>query len=363
MGAYSELAMHILSCLFLVVSAFISSIQAEPVSSGREKLLTLVAGEWVAKSLYAAAEFDIAGYLLEGPKNVQELSKLTQCDEENLYRLLRMLASIGVFHEEEGRFFSNTEASELLAKDHPQSLRGLTLFYREEMSQSWDRVSDCVKKGKPAFDLEFGQSVFEYFRTHPDAAAHFNLAMKEKSKAVIGSCIKSFDFSKFSSVYDIGGGMGQFLTALLNKHPHMRGLLYELPEVVASAKNNLGKEPRCSLLSGDFFQHVPADGDVYLLKSILHDWNDRDAARILEKCREAMPAHAKLIIIEPLLTAPNYREAAKMMDVHMMVITGGKERTLQDFKNLLDRAGFSIDSITPTETEFSILQASKIAGA
>lgn len=341
--------------VYLIIGTLLSlSLSAEP--SGREKLLSLVAGEWAAQGMYAAARFDIAGHLLDGPKSAQELAKLTQCSEENLYRLLRMLASIGIFYEGENRMFSNTDASELLAKDHPQSLRALTLFYSEEMSRSWCSVADCVKKGKPAFDLVYGQPVFDYFRTHPQAAGQFNAAMKEKSKAIVSSCLQSFDFGRFNEVYDIGGGMGHFLSALMNKHPHIQGVLYDVPEVIAAARNTINGE-RCRLLSGDFFQQIPQGGDAYLLKSVLHDWNDRDAERILERCRAAMPKHAKLIVIEPILTAANQKEAAKMMDVHMMVVTGGKERTVEEFKSLFDRAGFAIESITPTETEFSIIQA------
>jgi hypothetical protein len=352
---FSEETMRLLSRFYLILCTLFSlSISADP--SGREKVLSIVAGEWVAQGMYAAARFDIAGHLLEGPKSAQELAKLTQCNEENLYRLLRMLASVGIFHEGDNRLFSNTEASELLAKDHPQSLRALTLFYSEEMSRSWGSVSDCIKKGKPAFDLVYGQPVFDYFRAHPQSAAQFNSAMKEKSKAVVSSCLQSFDFGRFNAVYDIGGGVGHFLSALMNKHSHMRGLLYDVPEVIAAARNTMNGE-RCNLLSGDFFHQIPQGGDAYLLKSVLHDWNDQDAERILEKCREAMPKHAKLIVIEPILTSANQQEAAKMMDVHMMVVTGGKERTVEDFKNLFDRAGFAIESITKTETEFSIIQA------
>jgi hypothetical protein len=328
--------------------------------SGREALLSIVSGEWVAQSLYAAAQLDIAGHLLSGPKQVKELAKLTETQEESLYRLLRLLASVDIFHEEGNQVFSNTCASEFLAKDHPQSLRSLILFYSQEMSQSWKQLSACLKEGKPAFDLSFGQPVFTYFREHPQSALLFQSAMKEKSRAVIASCLQSYPFKQFSSFYDIGGGSGHFLSAVLNQHPAMKGTLFELPEVTLEAQRFL--EPfgqRCTVVAGDFFQQVPANGDAYLLKSVLHDWNDADALRILEKCRESMPDSSKLLIIEPILTAANQKDPAKMMDVYMMVITGGKERTEQDFRRLLSTAGFSVESVTPTETEFYIIQASK----
>ena len=349
---------HSLFFICITISQLVCGTEnREKELSGRERLLSLVSGEWIAKSLYTAAELDIAGYLLDGPKDVQELALLTKCKEENLYRLLRMLASVGIFYEGENRQFSNTETSQLLAKEHPQSLHSLTLFFSQEMSHSWDRLLDCLREGKPAFDLSFGQPVFSYFRENKQAAMQFNAAMREKSRAVIGSCLQSFDFSEYKSVYDIGGGMGHFISALLSSYPEIHGVLYELPEVITIATKFLGGAERCSLVSGDFFQSVPKNGEAYLLKSILHDWNDADALKILEKCHEAMSNDSKLIIIEPIMIAANQKDHAKIMDVYMMVITGGKERTLEDFRNLLFQAGFSIKSVTPTETEFTILEA------
>lgn len=351
----------IISCLFMFTTIFSLHCLEQPKEiSGREKVLSLVSGEWIAKSMYAVAQLDIAGHLLDGPKSIQQLAKLTGCNEESLYRLLRMLSSEGVFHEESSRFFSNTASSALLAKDHPQSLRNLTIFYSEEMSQSWNRLADCIKEGKPAFDLSFGQPVFGYFRTHPNSAAHFHLAMQEKSKAVVASCLRSFDFSKYTNVYDIGGGMGHFLSACLNTNSHMHGVLYELPDVIAKVKTSSQLPDRCTLVSGDFFQSIPKGGDAYLLKSILHDWSDQDALRILQKCHEAMGNSSKLLIVEPIMSSSNARDHAKIMDVYMMVITGGRERTALDFNQLLQQAGFALESITPTETEFCILEARKI---
>lgn len=348
-------------CLLALLVCSARLILAEPLneSNGREKLLSLISGEWITRSIYTAVEFDIASYLTEGPKNVRELAKLTQTNEENLYRLLRLLASQGIFQEGENRVFTNTKASEFLAKDHQLSLRSLVLFYKEEMSPSWNKLSDCIKQGKPAFDLIMGKSAYNYFREHPKSAAFFNAAMKEKSKTVIASCIKSYDFSKFHSVYDIGGGTGHFLTALLKTYPNMHGTLFELPEVLSDAKTSIVGLERCSLISGDFFQKVPEGGDAYLLKSVLHDWTDKAAVKILQKCQEAMKDEARLLIVEPFITSANQKDPAKAMDVYLMVTTGGRERTLQDFKNLLEQAGFSIVSTSPTDTEYYIIEACK----
>lgn len=342
---------------FLFCSVVLTATPAQE-PTGREKLLSLVSGEWVTRCIYTAAELDIAGYLTEGPKNVRELAKLTQTNEEHLYRLLRLLSSQGIFQEGENRIFTNTSASEYLAKEHQLSLRTLVLFYKEETSKSWNLLSNCIREGRPAFDMIMGKSAEQHLRENPKSAAHFNAAMKEKSKTVIASCLKSYDFSKFNSVYDIGGGTGHFLTALLKANPTMHGTLYELPEVVRDAKTSIVNFERCTLVSGDFFERIPEGGEAYLLKSVLHNWTDKAAVKILKKCHEAMKDESRLLIVEPIITSAQ-KDPAKLMDVFLMVITGGRERTLQDFKSLLEQAGFFFESITPTDTEYYIIEARK----
>ncbi|NGX47086.1 MAG: Multifunctional cyclase-dehydratase-3-O-methyl transferase TcmN, partial [Chlamydiae bacterium] len=271
-------------------------------SSEREELLNIVSGQWIAQGVYTAAKMDVAGHLLNGTKSIEQLAELTSSDEDNLYRLLRMLASVGIFTEKPGRNFSNTNTSAILAEKHPQSLRSLILFYSCEMSRSFDKLDQCVQRGTPAFELTFQKPVFEYFRDNPSSAKLFNEAMKEKSQLVVASCLEAYNFGKFSTVYDIGGGIGLFLTELLQKYPRMRGLLFELPEVISEAKphlKNFGQ--RCGMIAGDFFKNIPPDGDAYLLKSVIHDWDDDNAVKILRKCHSTMQRNAKLLIVEPLI--------------------------------------------------------------
>jgi hypothetical protein len=330
------------------------------IQTERSILLNLVAGEWAAKSLYAAVELDIATHLSNGPQKIEALSKLACCHEESLYRLLSMLSKIGIFQEQSQNEFSNTKMSELLVKDHPSSLRSLILFYSHEMSQSWNQIVGCIEQGKPAFDLTFGSPVFSYFRTHPIQARSFNEAMKEKSIATIESVLRIFDFSKFESVCDIGGGIGHFLAAILHKYPNMRGILFEQPEVVEAALKTLAHlQNRSNCINGDFFQSIPENCDGYILKSILHDWNDEDALRILKNCYESMPPNSHILIIEPIVSSFNKNKLADIMDVYMMAITGGKERTIQSFSNLLELSGFEIKTTISTDTEFSIIDAVK----
>jgi len=328
-------------------------------STEREDLLNVVSGQWIAQGVYTAAKMDVAGHLLNGTKSIEQLAQVTNSDEDSLYRLMRMLASAGIFNELPGQNFANTPSSALLAEKHPQSLRTLVLFYNSEINQSFDNLDQSIKRGIPAFDLTFQKSIFEYFRDNPAAAKLFNEAKKQKSGLVATSCIGSYNFGKFSTVYDIGGGAGLFLDALLQKHPRMRGLLFEQPAVIAEAKPQLETfGQRCGLIAGDFFKTIPPDGDAYLLQSVLHDWDDLNAVKILKQCSSAMKKGAKLLIIEPLMRPANEKDYAKCIDLLTMAVTGSKERTEEDFHYLLQQAGFRIDSITRTETEFVVIQAS-----
>lgn len=340
----------LLTCTTLLFSA--------EKSAERQKVLSLVAGEWVAHGIYTAAKFEIADHLADGPKSISDLAKLTGCNEENLYRLMRLLASADFFREEPSRVFSNNETSSLLAKSHPESLHSLVLFYSGETSRSFDQLANCVKQGKSAFELTYQKPVSNYLKEHPASAGRFNQAMKDKSQLVISSCMNVYDFGKFSKVYDIGGGVGHFLTAILNKYPTTRGLLFDVPAVVKEANDQLKSfGQRCGLIAGDFFKSIPADGEAYLLKSVIHDWNDTDALKILSHCHKAMPSKGTLVLVEPIISSEN--PYAKSMDVYMMAINGSKERTRKDFEELLNKAGFRIESVTQTDTEFAIIEAKK----
>lgn len=312
-------------------------------SSEREKLLNVATGQWVTHGVYAATKLDIASHLFDGSKNIGHLAQATNSDEDSLYRLLHLLASEGIFKEEPGGNFSNTEASSLLSDKHPESLRNLILFYSDELSPALAKLPNCIRDGSPTASIATNKT-----------------AALEKSKLIDRSCIDSYNFQKFSTIYDIGGGSGQFLMNILSKYPHMRGLLFELSSAAKEARAELkAYEKRCGIVSGDFFKSVPADGQAYLLKSILHDWDDSSALKILEKCHSAMRSDAKLVIIEPLISPVHGPDYAKAMDLLKIATSEGNERTEADFRYLLQKSGFSIDSITKTETEFVVIQASK----
>lgn len=324
------------------------------VEDAREKLLLQLSGEWVARGIYVVNKLNIADYLNEGPKTIDELARLSGCDESYLDRLMHMLASNGIFEELEPHLYTNSESSALLASNHPSSLKSIAQFYGEEVHRSLDALHPCIEKGKTAFNLVYSQPVFLYFRENPERLKLFQAAMREKSKAVIDSAIEVYPFGKYETVYDIGGGNGAFLRSLKNKYPDMKGVLFELPEVIADVKNN-----NFELVSGDFFKSIPEGGDLYFMKSIIHDWNDEKALVILKNCYKAMKPESRLLIIDACLLPKDGSIYANCMDILMMTMAGGKERYFSEFESLLKKSGFRIENVYKTSTEFSIIEAIK----
>ena len=321
---------------------------AEP----REELLNLLGGEWVSQGIYAAARLDIATHLQKGPKSASELASLAQVDEKALYRVLSMLASRGVFEERENRVFANTSVSERLASKHPETLKSLALFYGEEIRLSFQELLSSVKTGRPAFNEVFQEPVFEYFKTHPERAALFQSAMAEKTKAVTQSVIEKIRFE--GTLCDVGGGKGHLLHEILKANTALQGIHFDLPEVVAS----LPEPPsRVKLEGGSFFDSIPK-ADSYLLKSILHDWQDKEALEILKTFHKSMPDHGRIYVIELVMQSVT-GDYAKLVDVLMLVVTGGCERTLTEYQELFEKSGFELKRVFNTGTEFRILEVGK----
>lgn len=337
------------------------SVAEANTEKSRENLLLLLSGEWVSRALYVVTKLEIADYLQDGPKSIQEIATFAQSNSESLHRVLHMLAGFGIFEEQDNGVFMNNDASSLLAKSNPDSLHALSIFYGEDIHTSWDQLLKSVNTGTPAFQLAFKQPVFSYFKENPAKAALFQDAMKEKSTAVIKSSLSSYNFGQFGSIYDIGGGYGQFMLAILGKHPHLNGMVFDLSEVIDSIpkRNPQIVTNRCQLRAGDFFSSIPKGGDAYLLKSVLHDWDDAKAEKILKNCHEAMNVNSRLLIVEVVLLPKDQSVYANCMDLLMLAITGGKERSLASFEKMLEKSGFALERVYPTSTEFSVLEAVK----
>ncbi len=329
-------------------------------SSPTTTLLQMMTGHWVMQAIYVAAKLGIADLLAKGPVSCEDLAVRTNTHERSLHRVLRALASIGIFSEVTASHFANTPLADLLRSETPDSMRALAMLYAEESYRAWGDMLHSVRTGQSAFEHQFGMGVFEFFAKHPEAAAIFNAAMTALMTQTADAVAGSYDFSVFHTVVDVGGNQGTLLAAILKSYPSLRGMLFDLPHVVANAGpvlTNAGVEHRCARLGGDFFVRIPAGGDVYVLASVLHDWDDDRCAAILRACREVVPLQGKLLIVEMVLPPKNEPFFGKWVDLHMLVMANGFERTAEDYATLLRAAGFELARLVPMTAGRSILEA------
>jgi hypothetical protein len=323
-----------------------------------EVLLQMITGFWTSQAILAAAKLGIADLVKDGPRSCEELAQSTGVRPQALYRLLRALASIGVFREgEEGRF-GLTPLAGYLQTGVPGSLRAFALL-QEYQYRPWEAVLHSLQTEETAFDYVFGQPLFPYLTAHPVAAAVFDEAMTNITMQVTAAVVAAYDFAQFGTLVDVGGGSGALLTGILTAHPTLRGVLFDVPHVAEDARPRIaaaGLVERCVIQAGDFFQAVPPGGDAYLLKWILHDWDDERAVTILTHCHRVMTARSKLLVIEAVLPPGNTPFFHKWMDLTMLVITGGRERTEAEYRVLFEAAGFQLTQITPTASEMSVIE-------
>lgn len=328
------------------------------------QLLQLATGAFVSQAIYIAAKLAIADLLADGPKSTEYLSVATGTHERSLYRVLRSISSIGVFTELADGTFANSPMSESLKADHPRSTRDLTIWINEEEHwRVYGHLMYSVKTGKPAFDKVYGEPIFPYlFNTNKELGQIFNQAMTSLSHQAIGPVLEAYDFSGAKVIADIAGGFGHLLAAVLEANPSAKGILFDLPEVLAGAPqmlNKYGVSDRVTLVEGNFFEAVPAKADVYLLKHIIHDWDDERDVKILSNIGVSMDANSKLLIIDAVLSGPNTPDLGKIIDLEMLLLPGGVERTANEFEALLRSAGFKMTRIIPTKGPMSIIEAVK----
>jgi hypothetical protein len=307
-------------------------------------------GALAAQVIHVAARLALADLVADGPKTAAELAAATSTDGPSLGRFLRALTSLGIFAEDaEGRY-RQTALSDTLRRDHPESIRHWAMMLGARFV--WEpcaELHEAIRTGQPAFERIYRSPFFEYLAEHPDDAAVFNAAMSSLP-AYIAAVVGAYDFSGFARIVDVGGGHGALLAGILSAHPHVRGVLYDLPAVVAgaSAVRSGPIVDRCEIVGGDFFDGVPAEADAYLLSGIIHDWNDEAALKILKNCRRALAPDGRLLLLETVLT-PSSDPARRLMDLLMMVLTGGRERTESEFRSLLRNAGFSLTRVISTK--------------
>lgn len=331
-------------------------------ASPQQQLDGMIAGYWTSQAIYAAAKFNIADLLKDGARSVDDLAAATATNPDALYRLLRALASKGIFAEGEPRSFALTPLAECLRSDVPGSKRALALMSGDEQFRAWAEIEYSIQTGKIAFDKVFGKPIFDYLGEHPEKAKIFDAAMVGIHGRESHAVLDAYDFSGITLVADIGGGNGSQLTGLLQRHANLKGLLFDLPHVIQRATENIqaaGLSDRCQLCAGSFFESVPAGADAYFMRHIIHDWDEEKSLTILRNCHRAMSAHSKLLVVESVIPPGNEPFGGKFLDLVMLLIPGGKERTAEEYRTLFDRAGFRLTRVIPTATEVSIIEAVK----
>lgn len=326
------------------------------------KILELTYSNFViARALYAFAKLGIADLFGKGSLSSEELASSANVDPTALYRLLRTLSMAAVVSETENHTFTLGPLGEALRSDAPGSMRAWAIFSGEPFYlQAWEQIIHSIQTGQAAWEHVHKMPVFEYIGKHPEAAQIFDQAMTSLSAGEARAIVEAYDFSGVRRLADIGGGQGLMLRTILNSYPNITGVLFDRPDAVEGVQVQLGQDglaERCKVVAGDFFQAVPVGADAYLLKYVIHDWDDKRSAAILKTCRSAMSNDARLLLVETIVPIPGEPHFAKLQDLEMMVIAGSQERTIDEYSRLLKQAGFKLVRVVPTTEPASILEA------
>jgi len=336
--------------------------------SSFDEMRQIIAGFSATIAISAIAELGIPDRLAAGPQTAGQLATATGTNEDFLRRTLHYLAGSGVFEEIEGDRFALNDRSRWLLSDVPASLRPRAVFLGSKLSwTAWGSFLASLRSGASGVAVAFGQTLFDYLTTHPDAGAAFNTFMVEQTAISVGPILEAYPLDGVRQVVDIGGGRGAFVASALKAYPALCGIVFDLPAVVASAKPVLdaaGVTDRCDMVGGSFFDAVPAGADLYHLKFILHDWPDERCIQILTNCRKAMSPGASLIVVEYLIPDESGPSFARFMDMTMLAMTpGGRERTRAEFSQLFSAAGLKLARVLPTAIDLSVLECVADASA
>jgi SAM-dependent methyltransferase len=330
-------------------------------------LFRLVTGYYVSRSIHVVAKLGIADLLNQGPMNSEELATAAGVHGPSLRRVMRLLVSSGVFAEDDESKFKLTPIGECLRAGAPNSMHATALLFGGMAQEAWRDLLHSVRTGEPAFQRVFGLDTFAYMTKHPEEAANFDRAMGSFTSQIGAAVASVYSFSQFHTVVDVGGGTGALLAAILRTDQRVRGILFEQPEVADRARaeiRKLGLDHRCDVRSGNFFQEVPTGGDCYVLKHVVHDWDDERAIEILRSCHRAMHTEARLLILEgiypPSIDKSDASIGATSNDVNMLVCTGGRQRTEAEFRALLDASNFRLTTVTPTPARISVIEGSRM---
>ena len=328
-------------------------------------LQQLIQSFQVPQCIYVAAKLGIADLLKDGPRSSEELAKATGTHAPSLYRVLRLLTAVDLFTEGKAHSFALTPLGAYLQTGVPGSMRTMALAYGEKpFWPVWGALLHSVETGEPSFQHVFGLKTWDYYAQHPEEAALFNNMMTEWTSSLAPTVAGAYDFSATQTLVDVGGGHGQMLASILQAHPTLHGVLFDLPHVVKGAPPLLeaaGVADRCEVIGGDAFAAVPADYDTYLLSRVIHDWDDERTIAILTRCHQAMKPQGKVLLVERVILSGSTPQALVLeSDVQMLVLTGGKERTDVEYRTLLNAAGFELTQIIPVLTPFYVIEAVRV---
>lgn len=323
-------------------------------------MMQLVTGYWISQAVGVTARLGVADELVDGPRSSAELAVAVGADPAALYRVLRTLSSIGVFAEVSPGHFGLTPLGETLRSGVPGSMRDFAVAETAYGHwQPWGRMIDSVRTGRSTSRETLGIELWEWYSQNPNEAEYFSAAMGNLSEIASSEVVRVYDFSKARKIVDVGGAHGVLLSAILKSNPGARGVLFDLPHVIATAREAVeanGLADRVDLVGGDFLREVPR-GDLHLLKQIIHDWDDEHAVRILASCQKSLPPGAPLLLVEMLIPEDNSPSPAQPMDLNMLVMLSGRERTTQEYSDLLEATGFHLERVIPTHTPFYVIEA------
>lgn len=327
-------------------------------------LTQMLYGPLIQQCICVAAKLGIADLLAEKPQTAEDLASRIGAHAPSLYRLLRALASLGLFAENPDHAFEITPIAALLRCDTPNSMRDFAIFMGEDwLWRVFNEMLHSVKTGSTACKKVHGLEVWEFLARNPEPAEVFNRAMTSFSLMAVPPILESYDFSEVSTLVDIGGGQGILLAGILKENPRLKGVLFDLPSVIEKGGELLEKEglaDRVELVSGDFFQSVPEGADIYMMKLIIHDWDDECSVAILQNIGSAITEHGKVLIIERVIPEGNEPSLSKIQDIEMMIGPAGKERTEDEYRTLLERSGFRMTRVIPTQSPLSVIEGERV---
>ena len=328
--------------------------------SGRQPaLFQMATSYWISQVVYVTAELGVADVLKQGRKSCREIATETGADERALYRLLRALCTIGLIHNAGTDQFTLAARGRPLVSGVPGSLRAMVLTLGDMHYAAWGHLLESVRTGTSGFQTAFGAPLFDYLGCDLEAGNTFNAAMTDYSTLVAHAVLLAYDFSDTGWLVDLGGGCGRLLTSIMRMYPEMQGTLFDTPAVIAAADSHLDLAPgaaRLSLVPGNFLEAVPPGADVYLMSGVVHDWDDERAVRILANCRASMARTGRVLVVECVVPEGDESSFSKLLDLNMLVMNGGRERTQAEFQELFDAAGLRITRVLPTLSPLSVVE-------